>query len=158
MKNPAFSTLLKCALVVMAGMPLLVMANTETNATNATLWLAPKIEVKSVFVDDPRVGKDPFFPNSTRRQESLPVPNAVTNIAQQSNLLLQQLALKGISGAKGQRLALINTATVSEGELAEIRFGPQVVKIRCREIRDRSVIIELDGLGERKELKLREGI
>ncbi|HTD65971.1 MAG TPA: hypothetical protein VK846_05505, partial [Candidatus Limnocylindria bacterium] len=72
--------------------------------------------------------------------------------------LFNLLVLKGLSGTRGQMLALINSSTVGVGELAEIRCGGRFLKIRCREIRDRSVIIELEGLGEIKELKLREGI
>lgn len=147
---------MKCALVALATFA--GVAADADNTNSVPLWLSPRIEVKSLFVDDPRTGKDPFFPTSTRRLEAMTPQNTGTNIAQQPNAVLQHLALKGISGMKGQRLALINSSTVGEGELAEIRFGPQVVKVRCREIRDRSVVIELDGLGEVKELKLREGI
>ncbi len=113
--------------------------------------------IKSVFVADAPAGKDPFFPNSARRTQVLEQVSP-TNPTPQPSALFNLLTLKGISGAKGQMLALINSSTVSEGELVEIRSGQQVVKIRCREIRPRSVIIELEGVGELKELKLREGI
>ena len=112
---------------------------------------------KSVFVDDVNNGKDPFFPNSTRRAESLP-RIATTNVVAPANLVLDQLALKGISGTQDRRLALINSATLAVGELGEIKVGAQILKLRCREIRERSVLIELDGSKEVKELKLREGI
>jgi hypothetical protein len=73
-------------------------------------------------------------------------------------MLWNQLSLKGICGTKSEPLALVNGVTVSVGELAEIRFGRQIVKVRCREIRERSVVLELDGSSETRELKLREGI
>ena len=112
---------------------------------------------KSVFVDDARSGKDPFFPTSTRRLDSL-VRLAPTNSASPLTTYLSCLSLKGLSGTKEQPLALINGYTVAEGELAEIKCGGQILKIRCREIRERSVLVELDGRGEIRELKLREGI
>jgi hypothetical protein len=116
---------------------------------------------KATFIDDPQVGKDPFFPESRRRLESMP-RLAVTNSVAPSNHLLEQVFLKGISGTKEQRLALIsslnNSATVAVGEFAELRVGPQVLKLRCREIRERSVVVELDGSSETKEIKLREGV
>ncbi|HWN93588.1 MAG TPA: hypothetical protein VNT99_01035 [Methylomirabilota bacterium] len=112
---------------------------------------------KSMFVDDVKNGKDPFFPNSIRRQEALP-RIAVTNEVAPVNLLFEQLFLKGISGIKGQQLALINSSTLATGEVAEIKFGGRSIKVRCREIRERSVLIELDGSHETRELKLREGI
>ena len=68
------------------------------------------------------------------------------------------LTLKGLSGTKERPLALINGSTLAAGETAEIKCSGQILKIRCREIRERSVLIELDGGSEIKELKLREGI
>jgi hypothetical protein len=68
------------------------------------------------------------------------------------------MLLKGISGTTSQRYALINNATFALGEAAEVRAAGQVVKILLREIRDRSVLIEIVATGELRELKLREGI
>ena len=114
---------------------------------------------KSVFAYDASAGKDPFYPNSTRRQEVAATSAATTNVVVQPvAYYLDKIALKGISGVKGQMLAILNSSTVGVGELAEIKCGPQVVKVRCREIRDRSVVIELEGGGEVREIKLREGI
>ena len=151
--------LAKCATVLTV---LLVCAPARAeHPTNDVPKGAPKISapalVKSVFVADAAAGKDPFFPNSTRRNAVLD-QGGQTNAVPQPSALFNNLTLKGISGARGQMLALINSSTVGVGELAEIRCGLQVVKIRCREIRNRSVVIELDGVGELKELKLREGI
>jgi len=115
---------------------------------------APATPPQSVFVDEPEKGIDPFFPTSTRRTESLvrrPSKSAVPSS------LFNLLQLKGISGTRGERLAIINGYTVAVGEVAEIRCGErQVLKVRCREIRDDSVVLELDGLGEVREFKLRE--
>ena len=67
--------------------------------------------------------------------------------------------LKGISGTKAQPLALINSSTIAEGEVADIKWGlRQVVKVRCLEIRDSSVLVQLVGTSETRELKFREGI
>ena len=115
---------------------------------------------KSVFMDEPDKGKDPFFPTSTRRSESLPrVVASSTNSAPETSTLFNLLQLKGISGLRGERLAIINGSTIAVGEVAEIRCGArQILKVRCREIRDDSVVLELDGLGEVRELKLRPNI
>ena len=152
MKTVVSHQVVKCALVLaFAG----GIARAE-NQTNAATRIAPPATIKSLFVADGRTGKDPFFPNSTRGREVVPqiIP---TNTVPQQSLALGQLALKGISGTKGQRLALINSSTVGIGESAEIRCSQGIVKIRCLEIRDRSVLIALDSTGETKELKLRDG-
>jgi len=112
----------------------------------------------SSFVDDPTKGKDPFFPDSMRRLTATPAP--APNTTNTAPVLISPVAfsLKGISGPKGQRLALVNNTTLAIGEVTEVRSAGQAVKILLREIRDRSVLIEIVATGEIKELKLREGI
>lgn len=157
MKKSASQLNFKCAaLLLWCASAVLAQAGQETNAVAAASHLNPPVVAKSVFTDDPNLGKDPFFPRSARRQPAVDVA-AVTNVPPPSTLF-SQLTLKGISGTKGQRLALINSATIGVGERAEIRAGAQFVKILCREIRDSSVLIELVGGGEVRELKLRQGI
>jgi len=120
----------------------------------------PAAPLKSVFVDSPQVGRDPFFPVSTRRLDALPriVSTPATN-APPPSASFDLLRLKGISGTKGQPLALINSTTVGVGEIAEIKcIGRQVVKVKLLAIRDSSVLVELSGVREVRELKLREGI
>lgn len=112
---------------------------------------------KSVFSDDPQSGKDPFFPASTRRLASLPRVAPSTNAAPAAPSLFTFLTLKGISGTKDKPLALVNGTTMTLGEKAEVRSGYQIIKVRCLEIRERSVLLELDGSKEIRELKLREG-
>lgn len=158
MKTFAFQFMIKCAaLVLLCGNAALAQAGSETNAVSAASRVTPPAVVKSVFVDDPRTGKDPFFPNSSRRQPAVEVAG-VTNVAPPPSELFSKLILKGISGVRGQRLALINSSTLGVGERADVRAGSQSIKIRCREIRDGSVLIELDGGSEVRELKLRSGI
>ena len=93
---------------------------------------------------DLRLGKDPFFPKS-RRMESgkalAPIP-------------VVPLTLKGISGAKGKRLAIISNRTFEVGEVGEVRLNDRTVKVRCLEIRENSVLVEIDGVAEAKELHL----
>jgi hypothetical protein len=154
MKTLATLSFIKYAVLSLAlGWCAVARGGESTNAFR----MAPPALIKSVFVSDAKVGKDPFYPNSLRRLE-VQEQVSPTNSAPQPSELFNKLALKGISGTRGQMLALINSSTVGVGELAEIRCGQQVLKIRCREIRDRSVLIELEGVGELKELKLREGI
>ena len=62
------------------------------------------------------------------------------------------LALKGISGAAGDRLALINNQTLSVGETAKVKVRDARVDVTCKEIREDSVLIVVDG--KVTELKL----
>ncbi len=155
MKITMFSTATLKHFVVTALLGLVLLAQaSDKSATVAKP--APVVVPKSLFTDDAQLGKDPFFPNSTRRvaQSSRVVPTNAPPTVSSFNLL----TLKGISGTKGQRLALINGATVAEGEAADIRAGAQIIKIRCAAIHETSVLLELVGSKEMKEIRLREGI
>jgi len=66
------------------------------------------------------------------------------------------LTLKSISGAGSKRLALINNQTFALGESAKVRLGAGEVKVRLEEIRDKSVVVTIDGKPGRKELKLKD--
>jgi len=99
--------------------------------------------VKSVFVNTPSVGKDPFFPTSTRR-------GLVKGPVTQSDLpVVPLLSLKGISGQKGHRLAIINNRTFEVGEEAELKFGGQSLRVRCVEIRDDGVTVNVNGQNQK---------
>jgi thioredoxin-related protein len=56
-----------------------------------------------------------------------------------------QLALKSISGTKERRIVLINNATMMTGETAKVRAEDREVLVCCKEIRDDSVMITVDG-------------
>ena len=105
---------------------------------------------KSFFIDDPNFGKDPFFPNSKRRIQTVVATNAFVEVS------IPDLILKGISGTKDRRLALINNYTIGAGETLDMKIGGRSVPIRCLEIRDKSIIIEFRG--QTKELRLRQGL
>jgi hypothetical protein len=108
------------------------------------------ISTKSIFTDDPKFGKDPFFPHSIRRGTAeLVNPNVpLTDV--------RDLVLKGISGGKDRRLAMINNRTVENGEELDFKFGSRTVKVHCVEIREKSVVIRVDG--QSKELFLRQNL
>ena len=62
------------------------------------------------------------------------------------------LALKAISGPKERRIVLINNASLMQGETATVRTEGREVEVRCKEIRENSVLITCNG--EPLELKL----
>jgi hypothetical protein len=103
---------------------------------------------KSVFQTppNPAQGWNPFFPNSAAFSPS-PVPPP-------TNAPDAVLVLNGINGAT-KRLAMINGRTFEAGEEGEVRLpsGSKIL-VKCVEVRDRSVIIQVGG--QRRELKLRD--
>jgi hypothetical protein len=105
---------------------------------------------KSVFVDDPS-GKDPFFPNRQRgvvpRQPTDPAPKEPD---------WKALQLRGITGVGDQRFALINNLTFAKGEEGDVKVKNGKIKIRVLEVKERSVVIQIDGRTDQKELILPE--
>jgi hypothetical protein len=66
-----------------------------------------------------------------------------------------QLTLRSISGSGQRRYALVNDRTLEKNEQARVRVGNSNLTVRCLEIRDESVILQLNGSAEKTELFLR---
>lgn len=102
--------------------------------------------VNSVFVSTPGVGKDPFFPKSTRW-----IPKVTTN-AIPTAVSFSFLSLKGISGPKNKRLAIINNRTFEVGEVADLKAAGQTVRVTCVEIRDDGVVVSINDQTQKLSL------
>ena len=72
-----------------------------------------------------------------------------------SSQQFDDLVLKGISGTKQKRFAMINNQTLCIGEVGTVRVSGKAVQIRCEEIHDQSVIVSWNRGQERRELKFR---
>ncbi len=62
------------------------------------------------------------------------------------------IALKGISGQKNNRLVMINNATLATGETGRVKVRDGIKKVTVKEIKDDSAIIVVDG--QTAEIKL----
>ncbi|MGB8370468.1 MAG: hypothetical protein ACLPYZ_03185 [Limisphaerales bacterium] len=106
---------------------------------------APEVVSRSVFVvpTNPKDGRDPFFPNSTRSYETVSAgrPHAGD---------VSSLVLKGISGPPNHRLVIINNHTFGVGDEENLVTSQGPIHIRCVEIKAGSVVIESGG--QRHEL------
>jgi len=101
--------------------------------------------VKSDFVTTPGFGKDPFFPKSIRINKAIVALNPIDTAPS-----FGFLTLKGVSGPKNHRLAIIaagsNNRTFEPGEEAEMKTpNGQSVKVKCVEIRDDGVVVSIGG-------------
>ncbi|MCX6903886.1 MAG: hypothetical protein NTW03_10515 [Verrucomicrobia bacterium] len=115
----------------------------------------PAAPPKAVFADTLPNGKDPFFPDSSRRAKG---QDGNTNVTARGPSLSSQLVLKGISFGKHHRLAIINNVTLAEGEMkVPIQLDSETVEVNCLEVRERSVKIQIEGSKEVIELRLRKG-
>jgi len=65
---------------------------------------------------------------------------------------LNKLRLSGVSGAGAYRLALINNQSFSEGEVNELKMAGQTVKLKCLEIGQETVVVQIQDTATRYEL------
>jgi hypothetical protein len=125
-------------------------AKATTNAAPAEVEL-PKSDF--IIPTTPQEGKDPFFPLSVRVYPRAPVVTpSITNVPA---IVVVQLDLKGISGALNRRLAIINNQTFAVGEAGEITVNADRVRVVCKEIKDDSVVVLVNG--QERTLHLRPG-
>jgi hypothetical protein len=127
--------------------------NSPVDRPRASVSNAAPAEIlipKSVFVipSNSQEGTDPFFPKAVPRIQPAPKDPRPTGAA--------ELHLKGFSGTPQHRLAIISNYTLAEGEEGDLNLGTTRVHLRCVEIKADSVVIEVSG--ERRELRLRQGL
>jgi hypothetical protein len=117
----------------------------ETNTNRAP---AKAVLPQSVFATEGATGKDPFFPNSTRRLKR-------EGDRQPTRDLSAILKLTGIAGGV-RPIATINNLTFAVGEEQEVKVEGSKVKIRVLEIREKSVVVSVEKQPLPIELKLRD--
>lgn len=125
-------------------------------ATNAPAAPTAVVIPQSVF--DPKVRRDPFFPESTRLNPRPVVvdPGVGTGKPSKPKDVLESLRLNGITGSKRRKFAAINGITFGPQEESIIKTASGDVRVKVVEIRDRSVIVNIDGSPEPKEIFLKE--
>lgn len=108
----------------------------QSNGTNV---------IRSVFniPSDPREGRDPFFPNSTR-----PYKVATSSVSRAEDV--STLVIKGFSGSMDHRYVIINNHTFAAGDEGDVVTSGGRIHLSCIEIRTNSVVIEVGG--QRHEL------
>jgi hypothetical protein len=113
---------------------------------------------QSVFVTNAATGKDPFFPNSARLKQRAPSDSGQGE-KKPGSVSPGALRLLGITkDSAGRRIALINNLTFAEGEVLEVRAEGAKLRLRCVEIREKSVVVAVDGQSEQQELVLPEKV
>jgi hypothetical protein len=126
--------------------PAVTAAESLTAPTN---YLLPAYV--SVFEDlMPPKGRDPFFPNSHRRD-----PVATGAGVREKPAAAPELVLKGIVGSPNHRLAVINSAILEVNEEAMVRLpdGGRA-RVRCLEIGQDHAVIKVEGELQPKRLEL----
>ena len=118
----------------------------------ATPAAQPAEPPQSVFTipTNSKEGKDPFFPH---RSVVAVVPGPRTNT--RPAVASVKLTLNGLSGTQQKPLCIINGRTFEKGEEGEIVTTSGRTRVRCVDIKEDVVLIEVNGV--RQELRLRAG-
>lgn len=110
------------------------------------------VEYLSVFEDlPPQIGKDPFFPMSTRRN---PAPAAPTPTAQVR--VDPVLVLKAIMRTSLHSAAVINNEVMEKGDEEAIRVPNGHIRVRLLEIGEDYVVVQVDGEASTKKLSMEQ--
>jgi hypothetical protein len=124
-----------------------------TNSAPAVATTNLGLQYVSVFEDlPPAKGRDPFFPDSHRRDPA-PPPQAIKARKLQPQ---GELHLKGIVRSSTHRSAIINSAILTEGEEEAVRVPDGTLRVRCLQIGEDYVVIQVQGESGRKRLALEE--
>jgi hypothetical protein len=97
----------------------------------------------------PPKGRDPFFPNSHRRE-----PEPVKGGSPDKPLPTAELVLKGIVGSTNHRLALVNDDILEVGEAGSVRVAGGHLGVRCLEIGEDYAVFKVEGEIQTKRLQL----
>lgn len=109
---------------------------------------------KSVFLVDPKSGRDPFFPRSERLANLIPkATNDVPVATPPPPQFPDELRCQGFAAVGAKKLVIVNNRTVEAGEKFPVRLpNGQTIQVLCLEIRDKSVVLEVNGIA--KELHI----
>jgi hypothetical protein len=128
------------------GLPIFVVVMSLSAAPSG----AAKPDVKSVFVmpNDPKEGRDPFYPNSSRPYESSPGSKTV------DSSLLNTLKVKSIiDGGDGRVFAIIENHTFAPGDEGTIIDDDgRRMTIRCLGINSKAGTVIVESAGARATL------
>lgn len=130
-----------------------VASSVEKPAVSDAKMKQPTNEIpRSVFTipSETTEGRDPFFPNLVDSEASTKAGKSGKTGGKPATA---EFVLQGISGSGDRRLAVIGGHSFAAGEESDVLVPTGRVRIRCLEIKDDSVIIEIGG--ERREIRFK---
>ena len=141
--------------VVLVALSPCVRAREQKGGTAAKGAASASIpESKFDMPNNPSEGKDPFFPKSTH-----PYPSPGTRPTPATQSTLVELKLNGLTGPP-RRSCMINGETFLVGDEASVKDlknpGAKMA-IKCLDIKDNSVTIQIISTGDKRELHLAPG-
>ena len=148
-----------CGTFLSLGLPVGLAAQSGAPAAPASTNSAPALVVIPPSVFDPKVRRDPFFPDSERLNPK-PVKVAEANPgmvkAAKPKEPAEFLKLMGITGSAKRRFAILNGVTFGLQEEAVIKTTSGDYRVKVVAIRSRSVVVKIEPSAETTEIYLKE--
>jgi len=117
---------------------------TQKNGLLGSMKLNPLIlKMRQEQIQEAERRAKDFTPHRTTKEE-LPEAQYVGDIV-----------LKGISGPPNARFALINNQTLGKGETGKVKAGQKTVTVKCLEIKEKSVVVQIEGIAQPREIGLK---
>lgn len=91
-------------------------------------------------------------PPAANPQGPAPSPDQLWSEIAAAPKRYDDLKLTGLSGSGSRRFAIINNQTFAAGETARVKLKGGEVSVLCKEIRAKSVLVQMDGGTDTKEL------
>jgi hypothetical protein len=135
----------------------------KTNLVEACAWM-------QLYAEREPVAGRPELTNLIARLDPISIQEgqklAVSLKARQwtklAMLKVEQLAsglrLEGVTMGGRSPLAVINHRTLAQGETTEVPVNGETLEVKCLEIREASVLIEIEGDGEPRLMRFGEGL
>ena len=125
-------------------------AKPKTEAPKAGTPSPPLANVSEQFVSvfetlPPKIGKDPFFPASHRRDPVTPVEPAGGESGSPSAPVEAVLVLRAVIGSGRHSQVVINNQVFEIGEQQSVRVPNGHVRVRCLEIAGNSALVQVEG-------------
>jgi hypothetical protein len=129
-------------------------AREQKGTAKAASAAAPIVESKFEMPNNPSEGKNPFFPKSNQ-----PYPQPGTRPTPTPLSTIVDLKLNGLTGPP-RRSCMINGETFlvgDQGHVKDLKNPGAKMDIKCLEIKDNSVVIQIISTGDKRELHLAPG-
>jgi thioredoxin-related protein len=140
-----------------AGYPTLVFLDSDGNAIGSTGYQPGGVGVfiRAVAKLTGRPGAEPRANPVAAPRKLTPEPPTSGSAATHAPVRYTNLVLKTISGAPKRRSALLNDQTFAAGVTLPVTLLDRRVNVRCVEIREQSMLVEVQGENGLREIKLR---
>jgi thioredoxin-related protein len=144
------------------GFPTLVFVNAQGQEIRRGGYepggVKPFVQNLAKFIGGPAAAPPPAMVATARARPTAPEPTPPLfgGAPAAPPQRFTELVLQNISDKKHRRFALLNNQTLAAGETARVKLEDKEVRVRCLEIRERSILVAVEGQEGSREIALRD--